>query len=225
MFIVVEGIEGSGKSTLSEGLAQALSTEGHDVVRTREPGGTPISDAIRQLFLRSAFEMSPLTEGLLVNAARAQHVSALIRPSLVSKLTVICDRFTDSTMAYQGYGRGFDLDRLREICAIATDGVEPDLTFVLDVPFEVLRDRIIGRPDELTLFAVKTSDARPTKRLKDAATIDRIEKEDEAFHNRVRRGFLELAKSPKHHLLDGTMPREQLLKMALAKVHALVGAA
>lgn len=197
MFIVIEGIEGSGKSTLAEGLVRELREEGREVVATREPGGTPVGDAVREIFLNCAISISPLTESMLVNAARAQHVSDVVRPALAAGQVVLCDRFTDSTLAYQGYGRGLDLDALRAICAIATGGLAPDLTLVLDVPLSVARTRMLERP----------------------GATDRIESEDEAFHERVRQGFLQLAKSASHYVLDGTVPPERLVGMALEVIH------
>lgn len=193
MFIVIEGIEGSGKTTLAVGLARVLREEGREVLATREPGGTPVGDAVREIFLNRAISISPLTESMLVNAARAQHVSDVVRPALAAGRVVLCDRFTDSTLAYQGYGRGLDLDALRAICAIATGGLAPDLTLVVDVPLSVAKARMRERP----------------------GATDRIESEDEAFHERVRQGFLQLAKSAGHYVLDGTVPPERLVGTAL----------
>jgi dTMP kinase len=223
VFVVVEGIESSGKSTLSERLARALQEEGHDVLTTREPGGTPVSDAIRELFLKRSIDMFALTESLLVNAARAQHVDALIRPALKSGRVVICDRFTDSTLAYQGFGRGLDLNLLRVICEIATSGLVPDLTFLLDAPLSIARDRLTSRTDQLSLFSMKVSGSGPARRLKDRSSPDRIEAEDEVFHERVRRGFLELAVSPGHRILDATLPAERIAEQALEEVRSQLG--
>ncbi len=196
MFVVVEGIEGSGKSTLLAGLAARLRREGRDVVETREPGGTPVGDAVREIFLNRAVAISALTESLLVNAARAQHVSAVIRPALASGKIVLSDRFTDSTIAYQGHGRGVDGDVLRALRDIATGGLEPDLVLLLDLPLTVARSRLNER-----------SRAR-----------DRIETEDDAFHERVRRGFLQLAESSRHRVLDATLPPESLVESALQEI-------
>jgi dTMP kinase len=202
VFVVVEGIEGSGKSTLIYGLAERLRSEGHDVVVTREPGGTAAGDAIREIFLNRAIEITPLAESLLVNAARAQHVSAVIRPMLESGRIVLCDRFTDSTLAYQGYGRGLDLGALRSICRIATAGVEPNLVLVLDAPTSIVHARLRER----------------------STPPDRIEAEGEAFHERVRQGFLTLASgSPRHRVIDGTWPRERVLEEAMQLVRAGLG--
>ncbi len=203
MFVVVEGIEGSGKSTLVEGLGARLRSEGYHVTVTREPGGTPLGDAVRKIFLDRGSAIEPLTEAFLVNAARAQHVEEVIRPALAAGRIVLCDRFTDSTLAYQGYGRGSDLDLLRALCDIATAGVAPDVVLVLDVPLDVARKRLGAR----------------------AQTEDRIEAEHDAFHERVRAGFLALAKgSPRHRLLDGVLPAQQLVEEAAAVVRKRLGA-
>jgi dTMP kinase len=192
-FVVLEGVEGSGKSTLLSALAQRLVSDARNALVTREPGGTPLGDAIRAVFLDRAVSIAPLTEALLMNAARAQHVSDAIRPALAAGRPVLCDRFVDSTLAYQGYGRGLDLTFLRNLCAAATGGLEPDITFVLDVPVAVSRERTHAR----------------------TRAADRLESEDDAFHERVRRGFLELAILPRHCVLDGTLPPERVLARAL----------
>ena len=112
-FVVLEGVEGSGKSTLLSALAERLNSDARNALVTREPGGTPLGDAVRAVFLDRAISITPLTEALLMNAARAQHVSDAIRPALEAGRPVLCDRFVDSTLAYQGYGRGLDLTFLR----------------------------------------------------------------------------------------------------------------
>jgi dTMP kinase len=200
LFIVIEGIEGSGKSTFAAALAERLRAEGSDVVVTREPGGTPLGDAVREIFLNRDVEISPLAESLLVNAARAQHVQEVIRPALAAGRVVVCDRFIDSTIAYQGYGRGAALGPLLEICEIAAEGLEPNLVLVLDVGVGTARERMRDR----------------------SLASDRIESEGDAFHERVRQGFLELAKSPRHRLLDGTLPTESLVETAMVDVRNLL---
>lgn len=193
MFVAIEGIEGSGKSTLLAGLAERLRSEDRDVVETREPGGTVVGDAIRDIFLDRSRKIEPLAESFLVNAARAQHVLELIRPALRRGAIVLCDRFTDSTLAYQGYGRGLELESLRAACAIGSDGLEPDFVLLLDVPVNVARARLGERSKKL----------------------DRIESEDDAFHERVRQGFLALAKdSPRHRVLDATLAPDVILQDA-----------
>lgn len=200
-FVVVEGIECSGKSTLLAALAEQLRARNHDVVTTREPGGTPLGDAIRAVVLDPAIEVDALSEALLMNAARAQHVRDTIRPALHAGRTVLCDRYVDSTLAYQGYGRGLDLQRLRGLCDVATGGLQADLTIVVDVPLRLSRERIRSR----------------------GLDADRLEGEGDAFHERVRNGYLQLAKLPAHALLDGTLPPERVLKHALDALGAVYG--
>jgi dTMP kinase len=201
VFITVEGIEGCGKSTLVAALATRLRDAGRETIVTREPGGTPAGDAIRRVFLEPGLSIAPLTEALLINASRAQHVVDLIEPALHRGAVVLCDRFVDSTLAYQGYGRGIDLGFLHTLCEVAAGGRAADLTIVLDVPVAVSRTRAAAR---------------------DGARADRMEREEPAFYERVRRGFLTLAeRSPRHHVFDGTKPPEELVAQALA----LIGAA
>jgi dTMP kinase len=192
MFIVIEGIESSGKTTLLKGLIERFAVEGREVLATREPGGTAMGDAVRTIFLDRTLEIGALSEALLANASRAQHVAQVLRPALEEGQTVLCDRFTDSTLAYQGYGRGLDLDGLRKLCEYAADGVQPDLVLLLDLPVEAVRKRLEER----------------------AYGEDRIEREDDGFHERVRRGFLELAKAPRHHIIDATLPVQSVADAA-----------
>jgi dTMP kinase len=198
-FFVVEGIEGSGKSSLLAAIADHLRSRIRDVLVTREPGGTPLGDAVRAVFLDRAISIDALAEALLVNAARAQHVCDVVRPALAAGRVVLCDRYVDSTLAYQGYGRGLSLPLLRDISHAANGGLEADLTLVIDVPVAVSRART---------------------RLRDRS-VDRLESEDDAFHERVRRGYLELASSPRHRLLDGTRAPDQVLQAALRALPAL----
>ncbi len=172
-FITFEGPEGSGKTTQVRLLAAWLQAHGHDVLTTREPGGTRIGDDIRALLLNPAYvEMRPEAEILLFSAARAQLVGQVIRPHLARGGIVLCDRFADSTLAYQGYGRQLDLDVLRRITAFATGNLVPDLTICLDLAAE---------------------EGLRRKRGGDQAEWNRMEQEQLAFHERVRRGFLALA--------------------------------
>ena len=203
-FVTVEGIEGSGKSTLLSGLAERLRTHGSEIFATREPGGTPLGDAIREIFLNRSLAISPLTEALLINAARVTHVTDAIGPALAAGRIVLCDRFVDSTLAYQGYGRGLELRYLRELCDAATGGLEPDLTLLVDVPVEISRARTRSRH----------------------RGVDRLESEDDAFHERVRHGYLELARSsPRHVVLDGTLSAQQVLERAWLELRERVRAA
>ena len=135
LFITFEGIEGCGKSTQVRLLTQHLATLGHDILATREPGGCPIADKIRAILLDAANkEMTSDTELLLYAAARAQHVSQVIQPALKSGKTVLCDRFTDATIAYQGHGRKLDHGLIIELNRIATSGLKPDITVLIDCP-------------------------------------------------------------------------------------------
>lgn len=177
--ITFEGPEGSGKTTHIKRLAEWLKGQGIPVVCTREPGGTPLGEAVRGLLQHNGSGEPPVprAEVLLFLASRAQHVERLIRPALQRGEWVLCDRFSDSTLAYQGFGRGFDLAQLRSVDAFATCGLAPDLTVLLDVTPEVSRTRLSAR------------------QARTAAAPDRIERESEAFHVRLRDGFLELAAS------------------------------
>jgi dTMP kinase len=195
MFVAFEGIEGSGKSTLLAAVAAQLAQRGFDPLSTREPGGTPLGDAIRSLFLSPDTTIEPMAEALLVNAARAQHVARVIVPKLQAGGVVLCDRYVDSTLAYQGYGRGLDLRTLRRMCDAATNGVMPDVTFVIDVPLDVSRERSAQR-----------------------GATDRLEAEGDGFHQLVRQGFLALAAASDHVLLDGRLPPETLLEQTLTSL-------
>lgn len=162
--ITFEGTEGAGKSTLIGALADRLRERGVDVVTTREPGGSAVAEKIRALILGEP--MSPWTEAFLYEAARAEHLSQTIRPALARGAIVLCDRFTDSTLAYQGAARGLDWKTLRRLNAIATDGVAPKLTVFVDID--------------------------PARGLKDAIDPNRFEAEGVSFQAKVRRGFLKV---------------------------------
>ncbi|HBS61011.1 MAG: dTMP kinase [Bacillota bacterium] len=173
LFITFEGPDGAGKTTQLRILAERFAQEGYDVLCTREPGGTRISDKIREMLLDSANrEMHARAEALLYAAARAQHVAEVIDPALQSGKVVLCDRFVDSSLAYQGWGRGLPLEMLYVINNFATDKLRPDLTLLLDIS-----------PQEGT--------ARVDKRC--GGRRDRIEDEQDGFRQRVRQGFRELA--------------------------------
>ena len=171
MFITFEGIEGSGKSTQLRRLAARIT----DAVVTKEPGGTPLADRIRAILLDSSSHLDPVAELFLFAASRRQHVVEIIRPALKRGAAVLCDRFTDSTLAYQGFGRLIDLDKLRALNAWATESLTPDLTFLFDLPEEVGLSRARSRNAE----AVHDE--------------GRFEAEELRFHRRVREGYLALA--------------------------------
>ena len=175
LFISFEGIEGSGKSTQCQVLAQFLKDSGFRVMETREPGGTPIAEHIRDLFLQTKTTpgelLTPETEASLVFAARSQHVASLLLPALQNGAVVLCDRFSDSTLAYQGYGRGLNISKLQGYNRFITQGLTPDMTFLFDLPVEQGLARRRSDPNQ-----------------------NRIDREAMAFHTRVRKGFLVLAR-------------------------------
>lgn len=201
MFITFEGIEGSGKSTLLAGMAQRLRERGFDPVLTREPGGTPAGDLIRDVFLQARLSVEPLAEAFLINASRAQHVTEVIRPALAGGRPVLCDRYTDSTLAYQGYGRGLDLATLRILCDAATGSLGPDVTLLADV-------------------SVATSQLRVAAR---GTPQDRMESAEAAFHERVRGGYLRLAsETPRIIRIDGEEGVGEMLDSAWREISGLL---
>ncbi len=150
-FITFEGIEGCGKTTQIKLLEQHLTEKGFKVLLTREPGGCPIADQIRAILLDAANSaMTPSAELLLYAAARSQHVEEVIKPALADDCIVLCDRFTDATVAYQGYGRGLDLDSIGYLNQLATSGLKPQLTILLDCPVEVGLKRALARISGIT---------------------------------------------------------------------------
>lgn len=176
-FITFEGIEGCGKTTQIRLLATALRHQGHDVIETREPGGCDIADQIRAVLLDAKNNrMTSPTELLLYAAARAQHVAEVIRPALDAGKTVLCDRFCDATLAYQGYGRQLDIDQITTLNAYACQGVRPDTTLLLDLPVEIG----LGR-------------ARQRNEQHSGPNEDRFEQESLNFHQRIRQAYLQLA--------------------------------
>lgn len=195
MFIAFEGGEGAGKSTQEALLAAALTERGHHVVRTREPGGTPAGERIREILLSPEFDgLNARAEALLFAAARGEHVARVIRPALDRGDVVICDRYLDSSVAYQGYGRELGVETIRQLSLWATDDLVPDLTIVLDI------DPAIG--------------------LSRLENPDRMEAEPIEFHRAVRAGFLDLAsKDPDRYLvLPADQPREAIAAQILDRV-------
>ena len=185
LLVTFEGGEGSGKSTQIERLADFLLDEGHEVVTAREPGTTKVGEAVREILLRAAREdLTAESELALFLAARAELVAEVVRPALEAGKVVLLDRYGDSSVAYQGYGRGLDPDRVKALNAYFTRGLTPDLTVLIDVPVEASAERSRPRP------------------------ADRIERAGRAFHGRVRSGYREIALNEPERfvVLDGTEP-------------------
>lgn len=200
LFVVFEGGDGAGKSTQCRLLAAALSARGFEVVQTREPGGTPTGEAIREVLLGAGSHgMAARTEALLFAAARAEHAAALIRPALDRGAVVLSDRYLDSSVAYQGAGRGLGQQQVADLSLWATDGLRPDLTVLLDVA--------------------------PSVGLGRAADANRMEAEPEGFHAEVRAAFLRRASAdPQRYLVVAAeQPAEQLASQVLAAVLGLLG--
>ncbi len=196
LFVAFEGGDGAGKSTQVRLLAQALSDAGREVVVTRQPGGTPLGSAIRDLVLHGG-HVSPRAEALLYAADKAHHVDELIRPTLERGVDVLTDRYTDSSIAYQGAGRDLGPQEIHELLVWAVAGLFPDLTIVVDVPAAVGRARR-------------------------GSVHDRIESEGDDFHERVRQHFLDLAAAaPQRYLvLDGTADPADLHAQVVARLRA-----
>lgn len=202
VFISFEGIEGCGKTTQRDRLAKLLRERGHKVVETREPGGTPLAERIRQLLLEpsgpSTEPITPQCEAYLVQAGRAQHIEQVIRPALKEGAVVLCDRFSDSTLAYQGYARGMDRPFLEMLNRAATKGLSPDLTVLFDLPVPLALAR----------------------RRKPEIEQNRLDRETRRFHERVRQGFLTLAaRHPRRIKLIDARPDPDRV---LAQVAAIV---
>jgi dTMP kinase len=197
LFITFEGGEGCGKSTQTHMLQRKLQNMAVPSILIREPGGTALGERVRRLLKKSSdIHISPLTELILFNASRSQLVEEVIQPALHTGNHVICDRFTDSTLAYQSFGRGLDLPTVLEMNNLAARGLKPDLTFLLDVPPE------IG-------LARKSPDAN-----------DRFEKEQLEFHRKVRQGFLKLAalESERWVVIDSTLSRQSIASLIWQQV-------
>jgi dTMP kinase len=189
LFVTFEGGEGCGKSTQTRALRNRLEKLAIPAIFIREPGGTPLGERIRHILKKSTeIQIAALTELILFNASRSQLVSQVIRPALNSGNIVVCDRFADSTVAYQCYGRGLDRQKVNEMNEIAVQGLKPDLTFLLDV-------------SPTAGLARKQPDAN-----------DRFEKEQLAFHQRIRAGFLEMAAAEPQRwkVIDSTLPRQTI---------------
>lgn len=197
--ITFEGIEASGKTTLSKMLFEWFRNNGYDAVFTRDPGGTEIGEKIRRILLDASHNVDSVTEALLYAAARRQLVVEVIRPALQNGRIVVCDRFSDSYFAYQGSGRGLPFSLLKALNDAATDGIRPDLTFLIDIPVE----RAFSRKKEL----------------------DRLEREEFDFHERVKAGFMQIASKEKDRftVLDGTKSISELFELVKEKIVSELG--
>lgn len=201
LFITFEGVEGSGKSTQIDLLAEFLSENGYKVVKTREPGGTTIGDKIRKIVLNPEFtEMDFKAEALLYAANRAQHVAEVIKPALEKGKVILSDRYIDSSLAYQSFGRGLDQKKVEMISRWATDDLEPDLTILLDIPADEGLERT------------------------ESSLADRIEQEDIGFHERVSKGFLKLAKKlhKRIKVINATKDMDQIHQEVVKLVQKLL---
>ncbi|HEX5767398.1 MAG TPA: dTMP kinase [Burkholderiales bacterium] len=187
-FVTLEGMDGAGKSTHQKFVADFVAMRAPHVIQTREPGGTDLAERLREAILSQS--MAPEVETLLIFAARADHVARVIRPALEAGTWVVCDRFTDATAAYQGAGKGVPGDLIERLAAAAHPGLVPDRTLVFDCSFEVSRQRLQGR------------------------TLDRFEREDRAFFERVRAAYLERsrAESQRVRLIDASVPVPEIRK-------------
>lgn len=210
MFITIEGIEGSGKSTSLLLLAQELERRGYDVLRTREPGGCGLGRAIRPILLDARTRsLNIRAELYLFLADRAQHVAEVIRPALEAGQIVLCDRYTDSTLAYQGYGRGLDPEKLRRINEMATGGLVPDLTLLMDLPVGLGLERAGLR----------------NQRLGTVLSEGRFDAESMDFHERVRQGYLALAEEEPQRIacINAEQRPEDVLLQGLSAVEDYLG--
>ena len=198
LFVAFEGVEGVGKSTQAQLLAQRIRSElNREAVLTREPGGTPLAEELRKLVLDANAPIDARTEALIMAAARASHVSQMVIPTMRNECFVICDRFAGSYLAYQGYGRGLELEILKIITHFASSGIEPDLTFFLDL-------------DPLLALQRKREER------------DRIETESPEFFARVAQGYSELAASNSWIMLDASLSIEDLHEEIFAQVLVVV---
>ncbi len=214
LFITFEGIEGSGKSSQISLLSEHLAAKGRQVSRTREPGGTQIGDQIRKILLDPRNKaLDHKAELLLYAASRAQHLKEIIFPALTAGKIVLCDRFSDATIAYQGYGRGLDLSLIQEIDVLVTAGMQPDLTILLDIE-----------------AAAGLARARGRNSIQGLHGESRFENEETAFHERVRKGYLSLAALHKGRFIvvDASLPVEavqaEIRNIIAARVSHSLGA-
>lgn len=200
LFITFEGIDGAGKTTLISALNSKLTARGFNTLCTREPGGTACAEAIRGLLKEHGSMLNVQTEALLFAAARADHVEKIIIPALKAHKTVLCDRFVDSSLAYQGYGRGGDLALIEQCNKWATQGISPDITFYLEVPETIAEQRRSNRAEEKLLF----------------------DNASQTFFEKIKSGFKEVFKKRTTvHTLDATLAPEQLAEHALQIIETM----
>jgi dTMP kinase len=204
-FITLEGIDGCGKSTQLDRLAQSLKQCGFEVVTTRQPGGTLTGQSIRALMVKEHNKLAPVAEVLLMMADRAQHVAEMIKPNLEAGRLVISDRYIDSSVAFQGYGRGLDLSTVEELNRLATGGLTPDLTLLFDLEPESARTRLANRVEN---------------QAGDDAPMTGFDEEKRDFHVRVREGYLKLA--AQHPERIRVIDAEQTIDEIYKEVFALV---
>lgn len=199
LFITFEGTDGCGKTTQIELLKTYLESKGYKVVLTREPGAKGLGTKLREILLNYNGEVSSNCESFLFLADRAQHVDTIIKPAIERGEIVLCDRHTDSTVAYQGYGRGLDLEQIHLLNNIATSGLKPDITFVFDIDIETAQERV-------------------------GKSKDRMESAGMEFFKRVRQGYLEIAKSEPERVkvLDATQKIEQISEQVINYINDLI---
>ena len=202
LFVSIEGFDGVGKTTQANLLNEYLKNEGIKSILVREPGGTSVAEKIREILIADS-ELSPITELLLFESARSDLVNKLIREKLKNDFIVITDRYLDSTLAYQGYGRNIDKSIINELNKFSTDNLYPDITFLLDLNVEDANKR--------------------TKKRKDTSNKDQIlkfENEENIFHQKIRDGFLKIAKNNKDriNIIDASLDQKEILKLKIEKV-------
>ena len=209
-FITFEGVEGSGKTTQIRLAGEFLREKGLPVLMTQEPGGTPLGERIREILLNQAgFDISGEAEVLLFAAARAQHTDAVILPALETGKVILCDRFSDATIAYQAYGRGLPLEAVREICRFASRGLSPRLTLLFDLPVEKGLERAFRR----------------IAGREEASREDRFEREHLDFHRRIREGYLGIAQQEpgRVKIIDASRDIESTRREVRAILESLPG--
>lgn len=201
LFITFEGGEGAGKTTLIEEIARTLASEGFSVLKTREPGGTKLGEHIRAMLLQHTDPVSPHAELCLFLASRAQHILEVIGPALEQQKIVLCDRFNDSSIAYQGAARGLGMEKVAEFCDFISQGLKPHLTLYLDLE------------PELGL-----------KRAASARKQDRIESETVVFHSKIREAYLSIHRADQHRfrLIDATLPPARVYQEAMKMIQPLI---